>query len=97
MAVVTDLGELIEQSPDICAGRPRISGTGVSVQRVVGWYKLGLSPEEIADRVGHLSLGQVHAALAYYHLNQTDVEAAMAADDAEAEQLEAQNHPRADE
>ena len=96
MAVATDIGTLIEQSSGVRAGRPRISGTGVTVQRVVGWYKLGLSPEEIADRVGHLSLGQVHAALAYYHLNQGEVEAAMAADDAEAQQIEAQNRLHAD-
>lgn len=64
-----DIGKLIEQHPDIRRGRPCIAGTGVSVQRIVGWYKLGLNPEEIADRIGHLSLAQVHAALAYYHAN----------------------------
>ena len=58
---------LITRSPEIRGGRPRIVDTGVTVQRIVGWYKLGLSPEEIADRIGHLTLAQVHAALAYYH------------------------------
>jgi uncharacterized protein (DUF433 family) len=57
----------ILSTPEIRGGRPRLSGTGVTVQRVVSWYKLGLEPEEIADRLGHLSLAQVHAALAYYH------------------------------
>jgi len=28
-------------------------------------------PEEIAERIGHLSLAQVYAALAYYHANLT--------------------------
>ena len=93
MAVATDIGRLIEQSPGVRGGRARISGTGVTVQRIVGWYKLGLTPEEIADRVGHLSLSQVHAALAYYHLNQSDLEAAIAADDAEARQLEKEHRP----
>ena len=32
-------------------------------------WKLGLSPEEIALRVGHLSLAQVDAALAYLKLS----------------------------
>ena len=51
-----DIGHLIVASPDIRRNRPRIAGTGVTVQRVVGWYKLGLTPEEISDRVGHLNL-----------------------------------------
>jgi uncharacterized protein (DUF433 family) len=69
-------------------GRPRIAGTGVTVRRIVGWYKLGWSPEEIADRTGHLSLAQVYAALAYYHANREEIEADMAAEEAEAERLE---------
>jgi uncharacterized protein (DUF433 family) len=44
-----DIGTLITQSPDIRGGRPRIAGTGVTVQRIVGWYKLGWTPEDIAE------------------------------------------------
>ena len=51
-----DIGKLIVASPDIRHNRPRIAGTGVTVQRVVGWYRLGLTPEEISDRAGHLNL-----------------------------------------
>ena len=29
------------------------------MQRIVGWYKLALSPEEVAHRIGHLTLAQV--------------------------------------
>jgi len=94
MAVLTDIGTLITESPEICGGRPRIAGTGVSVRRIVGWYKLGWSPEEIADRVGHISLAQVHAALTYYHANQELMEADMAAEEAEADRLE-QEHRKA--
>ena len=54
----------------------------------MGWYQLGLSPEEIADRLGHLSLAQVHAALAYYHANREEIEADIAAEEIEAERLE---------
>jgi uncharacterized protein (DUF433 family) len=88
MAAVTDIGTLIVRSPEIRGGRPRIAGTGVTVRRIVGWYKLGLSPEEIADQYGHLSLAQVHAALAYYHANREEIEADLAAEEAEAERLE---------
>jgi len=83
-----DIGTLIVASSDIRHNRPRISGTGVTVQRIVGWYKLGLTPEEISDRIGHLDLAQVHAALAYYHANRDQIEAEMAADEADGDRIE---------
>ncbi|MEZ4515315.1 MAG: DUF433 domain-containing protein [Chloroflexota bacterium] len=85
---VTDIGTLIVASADIRRGRPRIAGTGVTVQRIVGWYKLGLTPEEISDCFGHLDLAQVHAALAYYHANRDQIETAIAADEAEGDRIE---------
>jgi uncharacterized protein (DUF433 family) len=62
----TDIGTLITRTAEIRGGRPRIAGTGVTVQRIVGWTKLGLTPEEIVAEIGHVTLAQVHAALAYY-------------------------------
>jgi hypothetical protein len=44
------------------------------VRRIVGWYKMGMSPEEIALEYPHLNLAQVHAALAYYHANREEIE-----------------------
>ena len=85
---VTDIGTLIIRSPEIRGGQPRIAGTGVTVARVVGWYKLGLSPEEIAHEIGHLSLAQVYAALTYYHANRGEIEAVLVAENALADQLE---------
>jgi uncharacterized protein (DUF433 family) len=87
-AAAVEIGSLIEVDPEIRAGRPCLAGTGVSVHRVVGWYKLGLTPEEIAERIGHLTLAQVHAALTYYHANQRQIDEEIAADDAEAQALE---------
>ena len=89
---VVDIGTLIVRTPEIRGGRPRIAGTGMTVQRIVGWHKLGWSPEEIADRVGHLSLAQVHTELAYYHANQAEIEAAIAADESEADRVEREHH-----
>ncbi|MBX3054894.1 MAG: DUF433 domain-containing protein [Anaerolineae bacterium] len=88
MEALIDIGTLIVSSPEIRGGRPRIAGTGVTVQRIVEWYKLGLMPEEIADEIGHLSLAQVHAALAFYHANRAEIEAAMIADLDESARLE---------
>jgi uncharacterized protein (DUF433 family) len=88
MEALIDIGTLIISSPDIRGGRPRIAGTGVTVQRIVEWYKLGLTPEEIADEIGHLSLAQVHAALAFYHANQPEIEAIIVADMEESARIE---------
>lgn len=91
MTTVVDIGTLIVRSPEIRNGQPRLAGTGVTVRRIVGWYKLGLSPEEIAEEFGHVTLAQVHAALAYYHANQVEIEAIIAAEDKLAAELEQQH------
>jgi uncharacterized protein (DUF433 family) len=88
----TDIGTLITTTPEVRGGRPRVAGTGVTVQRIVGWYKLGLTPEQIADELGHLSLAQVYAALAFYHANRDEIEAAIAAEEETAERLEWEHH-----
>ena len=85
---VVEIGSLITRTPGVCGGRPRIAGTGISVRRVVVWYKLGFAAEEIADRIGHLSLAQAHAALAYYHANREAIEADLATEEVEADRLE---------
>ena len=87
-----DIGTLITCSPEIRGGRPCIAGTGVTVQRIVSWYKLGLSPEEIADRIGHLDLAQVHAALAYYHANREKIEVALVADETAGDRAESEHY-----
>jgi len=88
MSTAIDIGNLIVRSPEVRGGRPRIAGTGVTVRRVVSWYKLGLSPEEIADELGHLTLAQVYAALAYYHANREEIETDLESEEAEVEKLE---------
>ncbi|MDP9192404.1 MAG: DUF433 domain-containing protein [Acidobacteriota bacterium] len=89
MTVAIDIGSLISRDPQIRGGRPCVAGTGVTVQRIATWYKLGLAPEEIVDRIGHLTLAQIHAALAHYHANRDEIEESMAADEAGASTLNA--------
>jgi uncharacterized protein (DUF433 family) len=88
MTVATDIGTLIVQTPGVCGGRPRIAGTGVSVRRIVGWHRQGMTPEEIVTQIPHLTLARVHAALAYYYANREQLDADVAAEEAEAERLE---------
>ena len=87
MANAVEIGKLIDRDPAVQAGRPKIAGTGVTVMRVAAWYKMGLTPEEIATQYGHVSMGQVHAALAYYHSNPEEIEADLAAEEEFAEQV----------
>jgi len=87
MATVNDIGTLITQTPGVCGGRPCIAGTGVSVRRIAGWYKMGETPEEIAEQYGHLSLAQVYAALAYYHAHQDEIDQELLEEQAEYDRL----------
>ena len=93
MSTITDIGTLISRNPDIHGGCPIIAGTGVTVRRIAIWYKQSLRAEEIADRIGHLTLTQVYAALTYYHANRDEIDADIAAEAAEGD-LEALNSQR---
>ena len=56
----------IVKTPGTCGGRARVDGTRIRVQDVAVWSeRQGWTPDQIA-REFHLTLGQVHAALAYY-------------------------------
>src|SRR2546425_13113269 len=90
MAASVEIGTLIDRDSRIRGGRPKIAGTGLTVRRIVGWYKMGMSPEEIALEYPHLTLAQVHAALTYYHANQEEIEADLAQEEAAALQWEQQ-------
>jgi len=82
-----DISSFIVCTPGVVGGRPRINGTRISVRTIAVWYKQGYSPEEIADQYEDLTLAQVYAALTYYHANQAEIEADIAAEDAEYERL----------
>lgn len=84
MALGVEIGTLIDRDPMIRGGRPKIAGTGLTVSRIAGCYKMGMTPEEIALEYPHLTLAQVHAALAYYHVNRDEIEADIAQQEAAA-------------
>jgi uncharacterized protein (DUF433 family) len=87
MPTVVDIGTLIERSPKIRRGRPCIAGTGITVRRIAGWHNLGLTPEEIVARIEHLTLAQVHAALAYYYANRDEIDDDIAAEEAAVDEI----------
>ncbi|NET31526.1 MAG: DUF433 domain-containing protein [Cyanothece sp. SIO1E1] len=87
---VIDIGTLIVRAPDTCGDRPRITGTRITVGRIATLWKQGLTPEEIADNWGYLSLAQVYAALTYYHANREEIEQQLALDQADYDRLYAE-------
>jgi len=72
-ATTTD-SSYITRSPEVCGGQPVIAGTRTPVKSIVGYYKMGLSVEEILEGLPHLSPAQVFAALSYYHDHQAEIE-----------------------
>ena len=88
--VITALDAMLAQTADVCGGRIRIDGTRITVHRIATLYQQGQDAEEIARTYSHLSLGQVYTALAYYHANRVEIDAELAADDAEYEERKSQ-------
>lgn len=74
---------LIECTPGVCGGRPRIAGHRIRVQDVAIWHEsLGMTPDEIVGEHPGLGLADVYAALAYYHEHLDEIRANIVADEA---------------
>lgn len=86
----SDAEPCIVCTPGTCAGKPRIAGTRIKVQHVATWYeRMGLSPDEIVSNWPHLTLADVHAALAYYYAHRAQIDADIEAGWEFAEKLRA--------
>jgi uncharacterized protein (DUF433 family) len=94
VATQIEIGDMISRTPGIKGGTPHIAGTGVTVRTIVRWNRSGLLPEEIALRIGHISLAQVHAALAFYYANQEAMDREMAEEEAESDRIEREHLAR---
>jgi len=68
-------------------GNAKIIGTRIKVKHLAYLTRNGRSPEEIQRGIPHISLAQVHAALAYYYDHQTEIDAAILKDDELSEAL----------
>src|SRR5689334_16776802 len=80
----------IEVTPGVCGGKPRIAGHRIRVQDIVLWTEQGQSPDEIVSSFPQLSLGDVHAALAYYFDHQSEIDEDIRRDDEFVAQLKRQ-------
>lgn len=64
----------IDHREDVGSGRSIIKGTRTRVSNIVAYYKLGLSPEELAREFPHLTLSQIHDVLSYYYEHQEEID-----------------------
>lgn len=74
VANILAINEIVSD-PNVRSGRPVIAGTGIMVMTIVLANTTGdkLPPDVIAEHY-RLTLGQVHAALAYYYLHQGELD-----------------------
>lgn len=93
VAVMIEIGALLSQKPGVCGGRLCVAGTGISVRRIAVLHNQGMTVEEIVGNWGYISVAQVHAALAYYHANKAEMDAALEEEQREHDRL-AMLHPR---
>jgi len=90
MEVVMD--RHIELTSGIRGGRPRIAGTRLAVADIVMLHlRMGKSLEEIAGKY-QVTLGDVHAAMAYYYDHRSAIDADMLMDETYEEAFR-QEHP----
>ena len=70
----------IVKREEYCGGKAAIDNTRIRVNNVAFLHKQSKTPQEIRVIYPHLSLAQVHAALAYYYDHRDEIEAELAED-----------------
>ena len=87
----TILDHHVEITPGVRGGRPRITGTRLTVaDTVIMHLRLGQPLEEIAGRYD-LELAGLYAAMAYYYDHRAEIDESIAADRAFAEAFRRNN------
>jgi uncharacterized protein (DUF433 family) len=61
-------------TPGVCGGKPCIAGTRIRVWDIAVLAQSGHSPDEILACFPHITLADVHAALAYYYDNREAID-----------------------
>ena len=83
----------IEITPGVCGGKPRIAGTRIRVQDIVVWHEInGEGPDSIVAAHPHLTLGDVHSALAYYFEHVDEINRHIREGEALVEVIKSQHH-----
>lgn len=89
-----NLADLIVKTPGTCGGRARIAGTRIKVEQVYSWVeRQGMSPAQVVKEYPHVTMAQVHAALAYYWSHQDEIQRDIAEGEARVAQMKAEAGP----
>ena len=76
------LTQHITKVPGVCGGKACIAGHRIRVMDIVIWHEMrGYSSDEIVAMFPGITLGDVHAALAYYFDNRAEIAADMKHDE----------------
>ena len=76
MTAPVDIGTMIVTRPGYAGGKPHVQGTGITVISIGFLAEDGNTAEQIiSDYYPQLNLAQVHAALAYFHVNRAEIDA----------------------
>ncbi len=59
----------------ILSGEPIVKGTRIPVRAIIETWRLGVQPEEILNRLPHLTLAQIFDALSYYSDHKNEINA----------------------
>ena len=66
--------DCIVKTPGTCGGQPRVAGTRIKVKHVYTWVeRMGMTPAQVVAQYPHLTMSQVHAALAYYWSHRDEI------------------------
>jgi uncharacterized protein (DUF433 family) len=89
--VISDLAvqptKYVFSRPGVQGGSPCIRGTRIPVWVLASTHKQGDTPEDILELYPNLSAAQVYAALSYYYEHRPEIDAEIAAQNAEHERL----------
>jgi uncharacterized protein (DUF433 family) len=83
----------ITRTAGVCGGKPCVADTRIRVWDIATASQAGQSPDEILASFPHLTLSDVHAALAYYYDNREQIEKQMARERREVQSLRRQLGP----
>jgi uncharacterized protein (DUF433 family) len=93
-AAAPSLADLIVKTPGVCSGQARIAGTRIKVKHVYTWVeRMGMTPAQVVVEYPHLTMAQVHAALAYYWSHQEEIHRDIENEEKLAAELKAQAGP----
>ncbi len=71
-------------------GAMRVSGTRVTLDSLIGYYRQGETPEDLHEGFPTVPLADIYAVIAYYLAHREEIDAYLQRRDAEAERIRQQ-------